>query len=158
MRCILVIALIFTTLSVIGLCILTKFSFNSDKLGDNYSITLEPWEYKFSRFTLILMWLSVILFSLLILVSANFSFAFLINWNRSSTIISVILGIFTAFFIINIMGIVFLSRFCFEAEQVNDTYKVALEEWQYNFSRVAIVGLWISHISAIILSSYIFIK
>ena len=158
LRFMILVILIFTLLSTIGLLTLTKFSFSSEKKGNIYSISLEEWEYTFARLTMVLMWISLGFFSLIILFLANFSFAVIFNCNRYSTLLSIVMWACIAFFIINIIGIIFLSEFCIAATVKNQVYTITLDKWQSDFSRVAIVGEWLSHIGIIGLSSYFLIN
>ena len=151
--------LIITLLSTIGLSVLTRFSFNAKIQNNKYSIKLEEWESTFARLTMILMWISMGFLSLIILLLANFSFALITNWNWDSTIVSIILWLCIGFFIINILGIIFLSRFCIDSTMKDRIYSVTFQKWQYYCAKIAIIGEWISHLIIIFFFIYLlFIK
>ena len=145
-------------MSTIGLSVLTRFSFNA-KIKDNiYSIQLHEWESIFARLTMIIMWISLGFLSLLIILLANFSLAFITNLNMDSTIVSIILWICIGFFIVNIMGIIFLSRFCIDSTVKDNIYSVSFQKWHYICAKIAILGEWISHLLIIFLCSYFLIN
>ena len=53
--------------------------------------------------------------------------------------------------ILSIIGLIFITKFSFKATRNKDTYTVNLEEWEYNFTRVTLVFLWISILSKALL-------
>ena len=153
-----VLCLIITLLSTIGLSVLTRFSFNANIKDNIYSIQLYEWENIFARLTMVLMWISLGFFSLIIILLANFSFAFITNLNMDSTILSIILWICIGFFIINIMGIIFLSRFCIDSTIKDNIHSVFFQKWNYFCTKIAILGEWLSHLLIIFLCSYFLIN
>ena len=152
------ISLLVTLLSTLGLSVLTHFSFNANIKDNIYSIEITEWESIFARLTMIIMWISIGFLSLVILLLTNFSFAFITNLNTDSTIVTLILWACIGFFIINIMGIIFLSRFCIDSSVQDNIYSVSFKKWQYLCAKIAIVGEWISHLIIISFCSYFLIN
>ena len=150
--------LIIVLLSTIGLSVLTRFSFNAEIKDNIYSIQLYEWESTLARLTMVLMWISLGFLSLLIILLANFSLAFITNLNMDSTIVSIILWICIGFFTVNIMGIIFLSRFCIDSTVKDNIYSVSFQKWHYICAKIAIFGEWLSHLSIIFLCGYFLIN
>ena len=119
---------------------------------------MSEWESIFARLTMIIMWISLGFLSLIILLLANVSLAFIVNLNNDSTIVSVILWMCIGFFIVNIMGIIFLSRFCIDSTVKDNIYSVSFQKWQYFCAKIAIFGEWIVHLIIIFLCSYFIIN
>ena len=122
-------------LSIIGLIFITKFSFKATRNKDTYTVNLEEWEYNFTRVTLVFLWISILSKALLILAIGFLLFIPFINL--------IIAGIM-ALLVIDIMGIIYLTRFCYKAKKNNNTYSVTLDNWQYNMTKVTTILEWIA--------------
>ena len=137
LKILIVISLIASILGIIGLVSLTQFSFNAQSDDDDYAVKLKGWQKGFARYTLILAWISLISWSLVALL--------LLFSKKFNPLLHTALLVSVALLVIEIMGVVYLTRYFF---QKNDG-EIQLKKWQYNFTKVIVVMGWIMYIMAI---------
>ena len=120
-------SLVFNILAVIGLVFITKFSFNASTLD------LESWQKGFARFTIVLLWISLISAAVIIL-----GLLFMSKFNPFLHLVVI------ALLVIEIMGLVYINQFFYKDSGLT------LETWQYNFTKVTVIITWIIYSIAII--------
>ena len=128
---------IINVLMMIGLVYLTKFSFTAKKEGDNYFLHLQEWEFGFTKFTVVLCWLSMIV---------NLFFMWILTILSLVPLVQLLAAPMLALFISNLMGLIYLTNFSFSATHRDGIYKISLKAWEYNLSKVTVVMTWLSQI------------